>query len=93
MKRYAVWPGLGKLRSRDEKEVFMDGRAIAACYCVPYSECIDMEHPAIKKAATYGAKFDGLIHLLPQMSGIYRLPNRNENKIIVREGLGEQVKK
>lgn len=66
---------------------------MAACYNVAYSDCIDMDHPAIKQVARLGAKFDELIPLLPSFFGVYKIPDRNEKKLIIAEGFHEAVKK
>lgn len=92
-KKYVLYPGVGRVRSLDESERYIPGKMLAACYSVPYSECIDTDNPAIRLVASKGAKFDELVPLLPNMFGVYRLPSREERKIIVVEGLHEAVKK
>ncbi len=93
MKKYALYPGVGRVQASDPHEKYVEGRQLAACYGVPYSECLDMDNDAIKRVARMGAKFDQLLHLVPNALGIYRLPNAGENKIILSEGLHEMVKK
>lgn len=92
-KKYVLYPGVGRVKTFDESERYIDGHLLAACYNVPYSECLDMDHPAIKQVAKMGAKFDEMIPLLPNLFGRYELPTRQEKKFIVMEGLHEAVKK
>lgn len=92
MKKYALHPGEGRIRPTDEKTVYINAQLLAAvCYHVPFSECMNMEDPFIRKMASVGAKFDHLIHLVPKEDGVYRIPKPNENRLILSTGAHEKV--
>jgi len=93
VKKYALYPGVGRVQPTDPHEKYIEGRQLAACYLVPYSECIDMDNDAIKRVARMGAKFDMLLHLTPNSLGFYQLPTAGENRIILATGMHEAVKK
>jgi hypothetical protein len=96
VKKYALYPGRGRV-TPDGPLCYVDGRQLAACYRVPYSECLDTDNPAIRKVVTMGRDKGApplhLIHLIPHETGRYELPTSLQNKIIVVRGLGEAVNK
>lgn len=96
MKKYALYPGRGRV-SPDGALVYVTGRQLAACYRVPYSDCLDTDIPSIKKVISFGATRGAppihLLHLVPNSAGYYKLPSSLENKIIVVKGLHESVNK
>lgn len=91
MKRYALYPGRGRATPQHPLG-YVGGRQLAACYHVPYSECLDTDNPAIKKVLSKNALIH-LIHLLPNDLGIYKLPSSEANKLIVVDGLHQRVEK
>jgi hypothetical protein len=92
VKKYALYPGVGRV-SPGGKLGYIGGRQLAACYRVPYSECLDTDIAAIKKVMSMGKAPIYLLNLVPQESGHYKVPNANENRIILAEGLHQSVRK
>jgi hypothetical protein len=96
MKKYALYPGVGRI-TPDRPLGYISGRQLAHCYRVPYSECLDTDIPAIKKVISMGnakgAPPVHLIHLIPNAFGRYRIPKGIENRIIVAKGFHEAVNK
>ena len=92
MKKYVLYPGVGRVTPVDLREQYISGQQLAHCYRVPYSQCLDTSNAAIKKVMMSGAKFDNLIPLIPKLDGIYRIPGPEEKRIILVKDLHEQVK-
>lgn len=96
MKKYALYPGVGKVTPTGRLG-YIAGRQLAACFRIPYSECLDTSNSAIAKVINAGRDKGAppihLIHLIPNKTGYYKLPNSRQNKIIVVEGLHQAVEK
>lgn len=95
MKRYALYPGVGKV-TPDGKLQYVTGKQLAACYRVPYSDCLDTDIPAIKKVISLGVGKSApvyLTHLIPSQTGHYRIPDKTQSGIILSTGMHEQVSK
>lgn len=92
MKKYALYPGVGRIAAEMPLR-YITGRQLAILYRVPYSECLDTDNPAIRRVINAGQGAIYLTRLLPMQSGSYRLPNSQENKLIVVQGLHEAVNK
>jgi hypothetical protein len=92
MKKYVLYPGVGRVLPERKLE-YVTGRQLAACYRVPYSECLDTDHPAIKKVITASKSPLHLVALVPEESGHYTLPDLSKSRIMVVKGIPDMVKK
>jgi hypothetical protein len=96
MKKYVLYPGVGRVTS-DRALGYISGRQLAACFRVPYSECLDTDIPAIKKVIDFGKQKNvpqlHLLHLIPNDLGIYKLPNSIHNRIMVVQQVPDSVNK
>lgn len=89
MKKYVLYPGVGKM-TPNHAIGYIESKQLAACYRVPYSECLDMGNWAVKKAASLAGPIT-LIHLIPNSIGIYKIPSLKSNKLILVNELHKQV--
>lgn len=93
MKKYVLYPGVGRVLPTDAKPRYVTGRQLAACYRVPYSDCLDTDNAAIKKVMSMSKAPLTLISLVPKQDGIYRLPDLRQSKILNEHGVPFEVNK
>lgn len=92
MKKYVLYPGVGRV-TPEHKLGYIGGRQLAACYRVPYSQCLDTDNPAIKKVISASNAPMTLISLVPRESGIYKLPDMRQSKLLNAQGIPFEVNK